>query len=282
MFVIRSGRFRFEVDGKSRVLSTGEIALAQPGVVHGYQNDGSEIGSLYEIKFTVPSAPLTKQLQALPPLMPQSSFTDVLIDELVEEGQRQQLSTAPMLVSYMLSILHYCMRHFGRQPQEEAAYINSDGFSDISKRVVNCLEANCMRDVSLQELADTIGLNKNYLCTAFKKDTGITIGACHTAIRIRKAAEMISFSDMELAQVAEATGFCNPGHFNRIFKKVVGIPPGQYRRMYSNSMFTEESASSMDEYVDLANQNGFIVAILARKKMSAADILQGLQNTDDA
>lgn len=104
----------------------------------------------------------------------------------------------------------------------------------------------------------------------------MTIGNCQTAIRIRKAAEMISFSDMNLVQVASATGFTNLSHFNRIFKKIVGIPPGQYRRMFTGSILTKiDDETAIQEVV---GQNGFIVSVLGRKRLTIAEIITTFNN----
>ena len=102
---------------------------------------------------------------------------------------------------------------------------------DLLQEIQDYIEEYCDTNghgPAVSEIADAVGFNKNYICSVFKRDSGMTIGNCQTIIRIHKAAELISFSDMNLNQVAAATGFTNLSHFNRIFKKVVGMSPSDY------------------------------------------------------
>lgn len=47
--------------------------------------------------------------------------------------------------------------------------------------------------------------------------------------RIYKACELTAYSELQLTQVSDMVGFKNIQHFSRIFKKFIGIPPGEYR-----------------------------------------------------
>ena len=89
-----------------------------------------------------------------------------------------------------------------------------------------------MNKVDLETIANTLDYNKHYLCAAFKKDTGITIIDYLNFVRIRHAAELFSYSDKDLTTICMRVGFTNLSHFNHTFKKLTGLPPGQYKRMF--------------------------------------------------
>ena len=137
----------------------------------------------------------------------------------------------------------------------------------IRDRIIRYLEQNYSREVSLQEIAEAVGFNNNYICSVFKRDSGMTIGNCQTVIRIRKAAELISFSDMSLTQVASATGFTNLSQFSRIFKKVTRIPPGQYRRMFASHIMCYGNPTH-EATQKILLQIGYIISFLGRKHMT--------------
>ena len=48
--------------------------------------------------------------------------------------------------------------------------------------------------------------------------------------RIAKAQELLRYGDLPLAQIALAAGFAEQSHFSRIFKSIVGVPPGTWQR----------------------------------------------------
>lgn len=279
LFIVRSGALDFTVDGTPYSLENNGLVLAAPGQLHSMTNNTANVSRIYEIKFASKSPVLKRQLSSIPRAMTVDSMGMNLVREIVAEGNRQEIQSAEYTASYLLSLINYLYRHYGITQSSETVIIDTTGFSDVCVEIVKFLESNWTRDVSLQEVADHVGFNKNYICTLFKRESGMTIGACHTTIRVRKAAEMISFSDMGIEQVAYATGFSNTSHFNRIFKKVAGIPPGQYRRMYPVKIILtetdEEKANAMKD--ELRKNNGFIVAVLGRKKLSTQAIINDLE-----
>lgn len=279
MFVVRQGPLDFIINDDIYQLEDGEALLAKPGVIHGMADVKIHMGRVYEVKFTTRSPALKNLLESIPAKLPSTPFVDVLIQELVAESDLQEPSTPAFVSDYLLSLINFYSRHYGKPENHETSTIDTTGFSKVSKEIVQYLEANYAREIPLQEIADTVGFNKNYICSVFKRDSGMTIGNCQTAIRIRKAAEMISFSDMNLVQVASATGFTNLSHFNRIFKKVVGIPPGQYRRMFPGSILTKINDEKAIQ--EVVGQNGFIVSVLGRKRLTIAEIV-AYSSCDDA
>ena len=250
--------------------------MIKPDVLHGMENISDDVCRCYEVKFTISSPRLETLLTALPSFFPADGFISGLIRELVAESTCARASTPAFISDSLVAAINYLFRHYGEDASiegEAVGMIDTVGYSPLSREIIRYLEQNYNREVSLQEIADAVGFNKNYICSVFKRDSGMTIGNCQTVIRIRKAAELISFSDMSLTQVASATGFTNLSHFNRIFKKVTRIPPGQYRRMFASNILsygnpTDEAAQK------ILQQNGFTVSVLGRKKMTIEDIVQ--------
>mgnify|MGYP004679387837 FL=1 len=270
MFMVRQGPLRFTVEDEAFNLDPGECLLVPPNVMHGLCDLEVRLGRTYEVKFAVQPGALRNLLSALPYTFPASDLSEALVRELVEESTRQELSTPALTAEYLTALINFFSRHYGHQPQHQTRVVDTTGYSPLSVEIVRYLEDHYDQDIPLQEVADAVGFNKNYICSAFKRDSGMTIGTCQTAIRIRKAAEMISFSDMNLAQVAAATGFTNLSHFNRIFKKVVGIPPGQYRHMFTVDMLV--TSTDPQNVNAVAAQNGFIVSVLSGKSMNIGEI----------
>lgn len=279
LFLVREGPTEFIIGKEKLLLDQGQCLLAKPGTLHGLNSEPSPVTRLYEVKFTVSSPKTERLLSALPNRFPSDSFVTTLISELVAEVVCNKPSSQDFAAGYLFSLVNYLFRHYGdsTQTEDDGAIIDTVGYSDLSREIIRYLELHCDREVPLQEIADQLGLNKNYICTVFKRDSGMTIGSCQTAIRIRRAAELISFSDMSLNQVAAATGFVNPSHFNRIFKKVVKISPGQYRRMFSSNILTYDKSD--DKVIQKALQeNGFIVSVLGRKRLTIEDIFHQMNN----
>ncbi|XEC96310.1 AraC family transcriptional regulator [Paenibacillus tarimensis] len=93
---------------------------------------------------------------------------------------------------------------------------------------IEYIHANYRNNLSLESCADLVGTNSYTLSKLFKQITGVNFIDYVTELRIAKAKELLSGSDMKINDVAEEVGY-QQRYFNRIFKKQVGITPSEYR-----------------------------------------------------
>lgn len=94
------------------------------------------------------------------------------------------------------------------------------------------LQEHYSRQVSLEEVAEAIGLSPAYLSTMFKKEMGISFSDCLISCRMDAAKELLKSSDLSMAEVAEQVGYADAKYFSKTFNKVVGLKPSVYRKMY--------------------------------------------------
>jgi two-component system, response regulator YesN len=93
------------------------------------------------------------------------------------------------------------------------------------------LEERYGQNVSLQELAEHVGMSPTYLSLLFKEEMGTTYIKHLTHIRMERAKEMLR-NGLRVSEVSDKVGYLNYRHFTEIFKKHVGVTPGQYRGGY--------------------------------------------------
>lgn len=87
-------------------------------------------------------------------------------------------------------------------------------------------------DLSLAKVAAYVGLSEKYFTNRFSKETGETFSSYLTAFRIQKAKELLKTTNFKVYEVAEMSGYHNVEHFNRVFKKLTGSTPAQYRKNF--------------------------------------------------
>lgn len=85
-------------------------------------------------------------------------------------------------------------------------------------------------DLTLASVADYVGLNEKYFSNRFTKETGETFSSYLTQLRVQKARELLRTTTFKVYEISEMVGYRNPEHFNRMFKKVCGISPAQFRK----------------------------------------------------
>ena len=99
------------------------------------------------------------------------------------------------------------------------------------KTVCDFLENNYMKNITLNDLSDLIGLNKYYLVHSFTKQKGISPYSYLETIRIGKAKNFLE-KGIAPIDVALQTGFTDQSHFTNFFKKLIGLTPKQYMNIF--------------------------------------------------
>ena len=102
-------------------------------------------------------------------------------------------------------------------------------YSPTVQKVVVMIETNLASDLSLSELSTSLNINASYLSTVFKKETGKTITAYVNDRRIELAQELLKTTNLQIQTIAQYCGILDVHYFTRLFKKVSGVSPKQYR-----------------------------------------------------
>lgn len=92
------------------------------------------------------------------------------------------------------------------------------------------LDENYSRPVSLGEVARRLRLSPNYLSTIFHHECGQTFRDYLAGVRVKRAQQLLCETGRPLKAIARAVGLSDEYYFSRVFKRVVGVPPGAFRK----------------------------------------------------
>ena len=92
------------------------------------------------------------------------------------------------------------------------------------------IEEHYGEDLSLSSVAASAGLNPCYFSTIFKRYAKVGFSEYLNTVRIHAARKLLTESDKKVYQIAEACGYHDPQYFNRIFKKMTGLAPGDFQK----------------------------------------------------
>lgn len=101
---------------------------------------------------------------------------------------------------------------------------------DTLKRVITYIRQNYARKMTIDEISEVAGMNAQYFCRFFKKNTGKTLTEYINDIRINRAAERLTETEDRIIDIAGQCGYDNIGYFIKRFEKNKGISPSEYRR----------------------------------------------------
>ena len=83
--------------------------------------------------------------------------------------------------------------------------------------------------LKLADIAREVSVHPVHLAQIFHKSYRCTVGDYVRRLRVERACHDLANSELPLADIALAAGFCDQSHFTRIFKRVIGVAPSQYR-----------------------------------------------------
>jgi AraC-like DNA-binding protein/ligand-binding sensor protein len=104
--------------------------------------------------------------------------------------------------------------------------------SDVVFKITNYIKKYCAEKLSLDSLAREVFLSKSYLSSIFKQETGMSLTAYITKVRVEKSKKMLLEDTIGLAAIAGQCGFKDQSYFTKVFKKETGVSPKRFRTSY--------------------------------------------------
>ena len=103
------------------------------------------------------------------------------------------------------------------------------GYSPLIQKVINYIELNLVEELTLKVLAEKFSVNASYLSDVFKKEVGETLTSYVNHKRIKQAIFYLNTSQMQVQEIATEVGVFDVNYFIKLFKKLVGKTPREYR-----------------------------------------------------
>ena len=100
------------------------------------------------------------------------------------------------------------------------------------QKVFSHIRENINRDLSVNELAQVVGMSQYYFSKLFKMSTGTTPHQYVMRQRVERAQEYLRETHTPLGEVATLVGFETQSHFTSVFRRLVGATPKHYREMH--------------------------------------------------
>ncbi|HWB92374.1 MAG TPA: AraC family transcriptional regulator [Puia sp.] len=130
-----------------------------------------------------------------------------------------------------LSYANICLYHY------IASFIYQDKFnlpdnrqaSDPVELSINYMQQHLSRLVSLEELAASINFSASHYSAIFRKKTGFSPIEYFNHLKIQKACQYLLYTELRIKEISDKLGIEDPFYFSRMFNKLMGMSPNQYR-----------------------------------------------------
>lgn len=104
------------------------------------------------------------------------------------------------------------------------------------QNVKNYLEENYHERINLDQLSEMFYINKFYLTRLFREQFGISVNNYLIKLRVEQAKMLLLSSNLSVEKIGFECGIGNANYFSKIFKRMEGMPPGEFRRKKRNNI----------------------------------------------
>ena len=231
--VIERGAETFAYRHSTHIAGAGSLVVIHPGEVHTGEAVTTSVGWSYRMLYpeAVQLQRAASQLAGVATDYPFFRAPVIKDPQLVQQfvhlhTQLEAGATVLERESYWLAFLTQLIARHGDgrfampppQPRADRALL---------QQTLAYLETNYAAAITLDELAAQVHLSPYHLLRLFKATYGLPPHAYLTQLRVQRAKRLL-LAGQSIATVAVDVGFSDQSHLSRHFKRIVGVPPGQY------------------------------------------------------
>jgi len=111
-----------------------------------------------------------------------------------------------------------------------AMFSDKDKGNPYIRQALRYMAEHYARPLTLASVAAEVGLSPGYFSTLFHDVVGVSFRDHLCRIRVEESKRLLLSSDYSLTDIAVAMGFTDQSYYSKVFKRIVGLPPGQYRK----------------------------------------------------
>lgn len=155
-----------------------------------------------------------------------------LLEGMREEYVRKDTGYEEIFRGRLLEILILTMRQVVREQEDKdiSRQLRKNAKSDMILEMLKFLEAHYEDRAVLKLFCQKYHYSLPYVSRRFKQETGMTALAYLQKIRVEKCCELLAGSNQPIQSIARKAGYEDTKFFNQVFKRLVGLTPGEYRR----------------------------------------------------
>lgn len=146
----------------------------------------------------------------------------------VEEAYFHSLVLSPQQFQSLVRLVSIFAQHLSMVSNQVLVQQDHAEPPNIT-RAKQYIHDNQANDLSLGEVAHAVNTSTFYFCKMFKKATGLNFTDYLSRVRIEKAKNLLINPNLRVSEIAYEVGFQSLTHFNRVFRRMVGQSPTDYR-----------------------------------------------------
>lgn len=254
MWYVLNGTYRHHFNGKDYELGKGSLLIVPPMFVHCIDTsksgediqlvncefstdfinsfpDTDEQRTLFNLLFLEPILIIANQAKPFLTFEGQSAEPiDSMFGELRHEYYKRDKFSAVYIRATIIKLLALIAREFEKKTTEEQNALYSKYRAAIQD-ALDYINTHYTKKIYLDEVCRIALMSSRAFSYIFKYITGRTFTEYVLYLRVMRARELLSTTDRKQFDISRECGFANEYYFHRVFKKITGLLPGEYRKL---------------------------------------------------
>ncbi len=226
-----NGKGWYTINGRTYTMTANQYIILPADVPHSYGADENNPWTIYWVHFKGKiSSKFYNEIQQPIDVRPdinsriseRISLFEEILNTLKAGYSNDNLNYAMALFHHFLGSLIYL------QQFREATAAHGTSI-DIVDAAIHYMKENMGKHITLDELADYIGYSAPHFSSIFKRRTGHSPMMYFNLLKIQHACTLLDNTDLKINQICFKVGIDDMFYFSRLFSKIMGVSPSEYR-----------------------------------------------------
>lgn len=244
MVYVDKGRVQIRRDQEKIVLEQGQVVFHKPNEFHSIQALDSA-PNLFVVSFSCPSEAMTwferyqtqldRTLKSyVTAIIREAEQTYVIPKNDTELKKLIRKENAPLggeqlIKTYLEQLLLFLLRTITKKEAPVLTPQKEPEKNPLVQAVLGYLGERVEEVVRIEDICVEFGYSRSYLSRVFQAETGQTLAACAMKMKVDRAKQLIRETNMNFAQISARLSFENPQYFSRVFKRLTGMTPSEFK-----------------------------------------------------
>lgn len=248
MVYVDAGSVEIDRNNETNYLKQGEIIFHKPKEFHTLRADKKTASNVFVISFVCSSEymnffknkilrvpqELKKHISAILQEYEETFILMAQEDIKLEIKENPPVGSQQMIRTHLEQFLISLIRN-EEDTRDLRIFPSKETMENhIVLQMIKTIETSVYKRISASEICESISYSKPYLYKLFKKATGHTLLDYIVMNKIKEAKKLIREGNYNFTQISDMLNFDNPHYFTRVFKRVTGITPREYKNSVAN------------------------------------------------
>ncbi len=153
-----------------------------------------------------------------------AAFSELISDFVASGGLGGRMKAEALVDLILFDVIQ-------QLDQRESIKIAHTFSKPVMRRIIEFIEENIHREIAIETLANLAQASPFHFSRMFKNTTGFPPYQYVIRRRIARAQKLLSTTDLDITQIATATGFSSQSHLTTAFRKLLSVTPRRFRKL---------------------------------------------------